>query len=219
MAIFAVIPAYNEEKTVAGVVKEVEKRVDKTFVINDASSDRTAELAKRAGATVISHKANRGLGGALRTGFATVLKTAKRDDIILTIDSYGQHDPAEILKFAEKISEGYDFVLGARDLSKYPLRKRIGNAVLTALTNIVCGTSLGDTESGFRAFRASALAKLDLHAERYQIAAEIILEVGRNKLRTANIKITSPKYRSGVTVWQGVQNFGYLLHRKFGKQS
>jgi glycosyltransferase involved in cell wall biosynthesis len=212
--LIAVVPAYNEEKTVADVVRQTKRYADKVIVVNDASVDSTAELAKRSGAQVVSHKANRGLGAALRTGFAAALKTAKPNDIIITIDSDGQHRPEDIPKFAAKINEGYDFVLGARDIKKYPLRKRIGNVLLTALTNLLSGTSLSDTESGFRAFRAAALSKLRLHAERYQIAAEIILEVGRNKLRTANVPIISPRYRKGVTVRQGIQNFVYLIRRK-----
>jgi glycosyltransferase involved in cell wall biosynthesis len=212
--LIVVMPAYNEEKTVGDVVRQTKKYADKVVVVNDASSDKTAEIAKRSGAQVISHDKNRGLGGALRTGFVEALEAAKPNDIIITLDSDGQHRPEDIPKFVAKINEGNDFVLGARDIKKYPLRKRFGNAVLTALTNIVSGTSLSDTESGFRAFRAAALTKLDLRAERYQIAAEIILEVGRKKLRAANVSIESPRYRKGVTVRQGLQNFGYLLKRK-----
>jgi len=216
--IIAIMPAYNEEKTIVDVIKRTKKYVDKLIVVNDASVDRTAALAAKAGAKVISHKVNRGLGGALRTGFEHVLESAKLTDIVITIDSDGQHNPEEIPKFVEKIEQGYDFILGARDLKMYPLRKRIGNTLLTTLTNLICKTSLADTESGFRAFRACALAKLDLHAERYQIAAEIIFEIGRNKLRSANVEIESPKYRSGVTVKQGVDNFIYVLKRKFSGQ-
>jgi len=214
MMIIAIMPAYNEEKTITDVLRKTKRYAGKIVVVNDASEDRTAELAVRAGATVVSHKKNRGLGAALRTGFEAALKTTRLTDVVMTIDADGQHNPDDIPKFVAKINEGYDFVLGARDLAKYPLRKRFGNTVLTALTNAVSGTSLSDTESGFRAFRAGALAKLDLHAERYQIAAEIILEVGRKKLRAANVHIRSQRYRKGVTVMHGIRNFVYVLQRK-----
>ena len=212
--ILAVMPAYNEEKTVAGVVRQTKRYAGKVIVVNDASADRTAEIAKRAGTTVISHKVNRGLGGALRTGFEAALKITRLTDIVITIDADDQHRPEDIPRFVKKINEGYDFVLGARNLQKYPLRKRFGNIVLSALTNFVSGTSLADTESGFRAFRAGALAKLDLRAERYQIAAEIVLEVGRKKLRATNVPITSPRYRKGVTVMHGIRNFLHVVRRK-----
>ncbi|MBI4170644.1 MAG: glycosyltransferase family 2 protein, partial [Candidatus Aenigmarchaeota archaeon] len=112
MKVAIVMPAYNEEKTIGSAVKGC-KRYGTVIVINDASKDKTAEVAKNAGATVITHKINRGLGGALRTGFDAALKTGA--DVIITIDADGQHLPEEIPKFINKIKEGYDFVLGARD--------------------------------------------------------------------------------------------------------
>ncbi|HJZ12759.1 MAG TPA: glycosyltransferase family 2 protein, partial [Acidobacteriota bacterium] len=184
-----VIPAYNEEKTVGRVVREA-KKYGKVVVVDDASHDKTAQEAKKAGATVISHKVNRGLGGALQTGFNAALKMGA--DIVVTIDADGQHKPEEIQQFIDRINRGYDFVLGARDLRKYPFVKKFGNFFLNNATNFVSGTNLKDTESGFRAFRADALRKMYIKAERYEIAVEIVFEVGRNKLRTINVPISSP---------------------------
>lgn len=209
--IVIVIPAYNEEKTVAAVVKRA-KKYGKVIVVDDASSDNTAATAREAGAIVVRHKANAGLGSALRSGFAKALQM--KADIIVTIDADCQHDPAEIKKFIELIEDGYDFVLGTRDLRSYPLVKKIGNFFLNGITNFVSGTHLKDTESGFRAFRASALRKLYLKAERYEIAVEIVFEVGRNKLKHTSIPIKSPRYVKGVGVWDGVKNFFYLMRRK-----
>ena len=209
--IVIVIPAYNEEKTVAPVVREA-KKYGKVVVVDDASSDDTAAAARVAGAVVVSHKTNQGLGSALRSGFATALKM--KADIVVTIDADGQHNPKEIRKFIDLIESGYDFALGTRDLRSYPLVKKIGNFFLNGITNFVSGTSLKDTESGFRAFRASALKKLHLKAKRYEIAVEIVFEVGRNKMRAASVPISSPSYVKGVGVWDGVKNFLYLLRRK-----
>lgn len=205
-----VMPAYNEEKTVGNAVKKC-KKYGAVIVVDDASKDRTAEIAKKAGAFVITHKINRGLGAALRTGFGYALKTDA--DIILTIDADGQHLPEEIPKFVKKIDEGYDFVLGARDLGRYPLIKKAGNFFLNAATNFVSGTRLKDTESGYRAFRKSALEKLSLKAERYEIAAEIVREIGRNRLKAANVKVKSPVYVKGVSVTDGIKNFLYILRK------
>jgi len=210
MKVVIVMPAHNEEKTVGTIVQAC-KKYGTVVVVNDASADRTTEIAKKAGAIVITHKVNRGLGAALRTGFAQALKL--NCDVIITIDSDGQHLPEDTPRFVEKIQEGYDFVLGARDLSKYPLIKRIGNFFLNAATNIIAGTNLKDTESGYRAFRKEALKKLTLKAERYEIAAEIIKEVGRNKLKAANIPIKSPVYVKGVGVKDGIKNFLYILRK------
>ena len=210
MNVVIVMPAHNEEKTLGATVSKC-KKYGTIIVINDASADKTAEAAKKSGAVVITHKINRGLGGALRTGFAAALKTGA--DVIITIDADGQHLPEEIPLFLKKIEEGYDFVLGARDLSKYPFVKKFGNFFLNGMTNMVSGTHLKDTESGFRAFTRAALTKLDLKAERYEIAAEIVKEVGRNKLKSTNVPITIPIYVKGVGVTDGIKNFLYILRK------
>ncbi len=210
MKLVMVMPAHNEEQTVGGAVRKCRK-YGKVVVVDDASTDKTAQLAKKAGATVITHKVNRGLGGALRTGFAAALKTDS--DVVITIDADGQHRPEEVPLFIKKIEEGYDFVLGARDLSNYPRIKKFGNFFLNGMTNFISGTHLKDTESGFRAFKKSALAKLDLKAERYEIAAEIVKEAGRNKLKSANVPITIPIYVKGVGVADGIRNFLYILRK------
>lgn len=206
-----VIPAYNEEKTVASVVRGA-KKYGKVIVVDDASKDSTVAEAKKAGALVVRHEVNRGLGAALRSGFKKAVQM--KADIVITIDADGQHNPAEIRKFVSLVQNGYDFVLGTRDLSSYPLVKKLGNFFLNGITNFVSGTHLRDTESGFRAFRTSALKKMYLKAERYEMAVEIVFEVGRNKLSHTSVPITSPRYVKGVGVWDGVKNFVYLLRRK-----
>ncbi|MBI4019336.1 MAG: glycosyltransferase family 2 protein [Candidatus Aenigmarchaeota archaeon] len=210
--IIAVMPAYNEEKTVFSAVQRTKSFVDKIIVVDDASFDATASLARKAGATVVSHEQNRGLGSALRTGFSKAL--SMKADIIITIDADGQHDPADIPKLIEKIKQGYGFVLGRRDLSKYPFIKKFGNLFLNAATNFISGTSLKDTESGSRAFSADSLKKLRLIAERYEIAVEIIFEVGRNNIKYTNVPIASPVYVKGVGIADGVKNFLFLMRRR-----
>lgn len=210
--IVAVMPAYNEEKTVGSVVKGALQHAGKVIVVDDCSSDRTSAAAKRAGALVVRHEVNRGLGASLRTGFGRAL--AMNADIILTIDADGQHAPQDIPKFISRIAAGYDFVLGERNLSKYPFVKKFGNFFLNMATNFISGTDLKDTESGFRAFTRNSLRKLHLRASRYEIAGEIIFEVGRNNLRTANVPIIIPVYVRGVGVFDGLKNFSYLLRRR-----
>ena len=211
MKVAIVMPAYNEEKTVGSIVKR-SKKYGQVIVVDDASKDNTSREARKAGATVIRHNTNKGLGSALRTGFAAALKL--KPDVVMTVDADGQHEPEEIKKFLNFIDGGYDFVLGERDLVEYPFVKKFGNFFLNWITNFVSGTRLKDTESGFRAFRAEGLKKLYLRAERYEIAVEIVFEVGRNKLRHTSVKISSPRYVKGVGVWDGVKNFLYLLRRK-----
>lgn len=209
--IVAVIPAYNEEKTIGWVVEETKKHVSRVIVVDDCSSDDTQKLAKKAGAIVIRHSVNKGLGSSLRDGFRAALKT--RADVVITLDGDGQHNPHEIPKFVKALKNN-DFVLGERDLSKYPFVKKFGNFFLNFATNFISGTNVKDTESGFRAFRASALRKFYLKSERYEIAVEIVFEAGRHGLKTANVPIDIPIYVKGVGVWDGIKNFAFLLHRR-----
>ena len=212
--VVAVMPAYNEEEHIGEVVARVKDYVDEIIVVDDCSADRTGEIARKAGARVLRHPANKGLGASLRDGIAEALRRGA--DVIITIDSDGQHRPEDIPKLLGKIAEGRDFVLGERDMSRYPLIKRIGNFLLTVLTDIVSGTTLRDTESGFRAFTAEAARKMRLGAERYEIAAEFILEVGLRGLTYANVRVASPLYHrgKGVSVADGFRNFLYLLRRR-----
>ncbi len=212
--IVAVMPAYNEEDRIADVIRKAMKYVDRIVVVDDCSSDRTGKIARELGCTVIRHRRNMGLGKSLRDGFEAALKMGA--DIVITIDADGQHDPSDIPKFIREINRGRDFVLGERDLSRYPLVKRIGNFFLTLLTDFISGTTLRDTESGFRAFRAEALKKLNLLAERYEIAGEIVLEVGLRGLSYSNVPVKSPRYHKGkgVSVLDGFHNFYYLLRRR-----
>ena len=211
MKIFIVIPAYNEEKTVAAAVLGA-KKYGKVVVIDDCSSDNTAKNAMKAGAIVVSNKSNMGLGGSLRTGFAKAL--SMKADVVITMDADGQHLPENIPRFLEKINGGYDFVLGERNLSKYPFVKKLGNFFLNVATNFISGTNVKDTESGFRAFKAAALRKLFLKSHRYEIAVEIIFEVGRNRLKSCNVPVSSPVYVRGVGMMDGIRNFLFLMHRR-----
>ena len=214
--IIAVIPAYNEEKTVGDVVRRAKKYVDEVVVVNDGSKDRTGKVAKKAGATVLNHKVNQGFGAALRTGMKYALR--KKADVIILLDADGQHKPEDIPKFVKAVRSGYDFVLGERDLRKYPLIKKIGNLFLTLAADFISGTYLRDTESGYRAFSRRGLQKIYpyLQGRKYEIAAEMIFAVGLFGLRYTNVKVDSPIYiyGKGVGVLDGIRNFRYLLKKR-----
>lgn len=211
MKVAIVIPAYNEEKTIGGVVKAA-RRYGRVIVVNDASADGTKDAAEKSGAAVINHGKNMGLGASLRDGFREALRT--KVDAVVTIDADGQHDAADIPRFLEKLGEGYEFVLGERDLSRYPFSKKLGNFFLNIATNLVSGTTLSDTESGFRAIRSDALRKFYMRSERYEIAVEMVFEAGRHGLKSVNVPIRSPLYVKGVGVVDGIKNFRYLMGRR-----
>src|SRR3990167_177119 len=103
MKISIIIPAYNEEKTLASVIKEARKYTNKIIVIDDASHDSTYKIAKREGAKVYKHEVNKGLGGALKTGLNKAIE--ENTDIAITLDADLQHDPNEIPSLIKPILE------------------------------------------------------------------------------------------------------------------
>ena len=147
-----VLPAYNE----AGVVGEVVRRLLQDFpqaeilVVDDCSSDTTAEEASANGARVISHKYNMGNGAAIKTG----ARHAK-GEILVFMDADGQHSADDVQKLLGKLEEGYDMVIGARDTSGQAGKRRmLGNFLLNKLASLLTGRKIKDLTSGFRAARA-----------------------------------------------------------------
>lgn len=211
--VVCIIPAYNEEKTIRNVIKRVKKFVDKIIVINDGSIDKTAEISKRAGAKVISYKKNQGVGYTSKIGLKEAIKM--KPNVILFIDGDGQLDPKYIPKFINAIKNGANYVSGWRDLSNYPLDRKIGNWGLTKLTNIFCPIGLHDTECGFRAMSLYTAKKIKLVGKRYEREMDFAYEIWRNKLKIKEIKIKVPIFHSKSAIKRGFKNFFFLLKRRF----
>ena len=187
MEICAVIPAHNEEISIGSVVLHAGKHVDRVVVIDDGSSDRTAELA---GAEVVHHEKKRGKGAALRTGFGA----ASDADVIVTIDADGQHNPAEIPRLLEPILAGEaDMVNGSRYLNgsdkNTPFYRRIGQSVLDAVTNLNSGLDITDTQSGFRAFGAQTVPVFRFKEDGLAIESSMLADAARAGLRIKEVEI------------------------------
>jgi len=150
LTVSVVIPAYNEEATIADVVVRVRK-VDPSFeivVVNDGSSDRTAECALDAGAEVVSHPYPIGNGAAIKAGIR-----ASTGRILVFLDADGQHPPEEIPKLLDKLRE-CDMAVGARTKDSSVSRFRtFGNWGLIKVANYLTGISIPDLTSGFRAIK------------------------------------------------------------------
>ena len=189
MKIVACMPAYNEEKTIAKIILLTQKHVDQVLVCDDGSTDLTAEIAEKMGATVISHKENMGKGAALRTLFKKAIE--EQADIIVTLDSDGQHDPTEIPKLIEPILAGKaDITIGHRLQSKeMPLYRRIGNKLLTALLRKAAKAPVLDTQSGFRAYSRKALQAITIDIDTMAVDSHIIVEATRKGLRVKEVPV------------------------------
>lgn len=157
MKITIVIPAKNEAQNITAVLQNINalKLDAEILVINDGSSDNTAELAQQEGARVISHPYCQGNGAAIKTGARNA-----QGEIIVFMDGDGQHNPVDIPDFLQKLDEGYDMVVGARNpKSQASLFRRIGNAFYNRFASIMTGHRIEDLTSGFRAVRTDKFRK------------------------------------------------------------
>jgi len=215
----AVIPAFNEERHVADVVRSTSRVADCVVVVNDGSTDQTREMAERAGALVISHMTNRGLGGALRTGIRAALASGAH--AIVTLDSDGQHDPDDIPRLVAPIeTDSADFVIGCRliDPTGMPLTRRIANRLADTTTCWILGARLKDTQSGFRAFSRRAAEALTIRSSRMEVSSEIAVQMARKGMRIAHIPIAA-KYSAyslskGQSFAVGLQTLVRLILRR-----
>ncbi|WP_428354707.1 glycosyltransferase family 2 protein [Methyloprofundus sp.] len=157
MKITIVLPAKNEAQNITAVLQSIQSlELDaEVLVINDGSTDNTAELAELAGATVISHPYSQGNGAAIKTGARNA-----SGEITIFMDGDGQHNPVDIPMFLEKMAEGYDMVVGARNVkSQASLLRRFGNAFYNRFATLMTGHKIDDLTSGFRAVKTNKFKK------------------------------------------------------------
>jgi glycosyltransferase involved in cell wall biosynthesis len=219
MKTVAVVPAYNEGNTVSGVVRSLCGVVDEVIVVDDGSADRTGSVAQAAGARVVRHFINRGLGAAIGTGIAAALRADAR--LIVTFDADGQHDAADVARMFEPLRSGRaDVTIGARTMDRQlmPRTRRIANWLGNALTYVLFGLWVQDSQSGLRAFTSDAAAALDLRCDRMEVSSEIIREIRRQKLRLEEVPIrpvyTEYSMSKGQGFVTGLKTAGkLLLHR------
>lgn len=190
--ITVILPAYNEEISIGSIVLLTKLYADNVIVVDDGSSDRTAEVARIAGAEVVQHETNQGKGVALKTGFTTAYGLGA--DVIVTMDSDGQHNPAEISKLVDPIVKGEaDIVNGSRYLSgmdkNTPADRRVGQTILDGVTNLNSGLQITDSQSGFRAFAASTKDIFRFKAQGMAIESEMLADAGKSGLRIKEVEI------------------------------
>ncbi len=166
MKMLTAIPVYNEEKHVCAVLQEVRRYSPHLLVINDGSTDRTAELlARLPDIDVVTHPQNRGYGAALISAFEYTL--AHDYDVLVTMDCDGQHEPSRIPVLLESIHDA-DIVSGSRYLRDFrqnsfaPEDRRRINQIITEELNERLGLDLTDAFCGFKAYRREALARLHI---------------------------------------------------------
>lgn len=195
-----IIPARDEVETISRVVTMVKEYVDDVIVIDDGSHDETGATALKAGALVVTHPLNRGVGAALRTGYRVALQ--KKADYIIQVDGDFQHDPHYIPALLEQAQTGHDMVIGSRFLNpshrEYNVTRRSGIKFFSWVVNLLSPLHVTDVTSGFRCYRAAALAQLSSLSDHHW-ALEQTLEAARKKMKIKEISVEMPVRRKGVS--------------------
>lgn len=194
----AIVPALNEAGTIAQVITGLRNRITRVVVVDDGSSDATADLARAAGATVIAHAEPQGKGQAVRTGLAHVL--AEPDvELVVILDGDMQHLPEESGHLIDTaVATGADLVVGEREFDRatMPLSRYYANRYGSAALSSFTGVPLRDTQCGYRLFRADILRRLRLRATGYDIETEMLIKVSRLGGRIVSVPV-SARYGSG----------------------
>jgi len=206
MKLIVIIPAFNEENSICDLLGRMPDLKDRGIqlipvVIDDGSHDRTAEFARLAGAVVLKHETNAGLGKSFQDGLEYSLENDA--DIMVNIDADLQYDPADIEKLVQPIlDQKADFVTADRFFeengkkirpSNMPAMKFGGNQIMTWLVNSLARANLGDVSSGFRAYNREAILNLNLTGK-YTYTHETILDLAFKRLRLLSIPIDVKYY-------------------------
>lgn len=186
------IPAFNEERSISTIVTSARKYADEVVVVDDGSIDRTAELARIAGAIVVRHRINRGAGAATATCFEQA--RIRQADVLVTLDGDGQHNPDEIpALIAPVLNDNADLVIGSRFLKSYeniPTYRKIGIDIISWLCNYRSNTRISDTQSCFRTYGRTAINSLQCEDYGYGFSVELLIKAQKNGLRLAEVPIS-----------------------------
>jgi glycosyltransferase involved in cell wall biosynthesis len=189
--VVAVVPAYNEELAIGSVVLETKKHVEEVIVVDDGSTDRTAEIAGLAGAIVLRLGQNYGKAQALMKGFDLARQNGFTVGVML--DGDGQHNPNELPSLISPILEGEaDLVIGSRHLHNghdIPRYRRAGQKVLDVVTSAGANQKVTDSQSGFRALSKKAMDNLDFESKGFNIESDMIVHFSQKGLKVKEVPI------------------------------
>lgn len=199
--VIAAIPCYNTQDFIGDVVTRAARQVERVVVIDDGCRDKTAEIARRAGAEVVSHGVNKGYGEAIKSCLEAGRKAGA--DILVTLDGDGQHRPEEINALIAPIASGEaDVVIGSRlsgASGNMPAYRRFGIKVITLLFNLGSKTRLEDAQSGFRAYSSRALKAISATCRGMDASVEIIIQARKAGLRIREVPVSCRYHANSST--------------------
>jgi glycosyltransferase involved in cell wall biosynthesis len=187
-----IIPAYNPGTVIVDILLGVAKHVprENILVVDDGSTDHTADRVKQLGISFCRHGHNRGKGAALASGIE--MQLTRGAELLLLLDADGQHDPADIPRFLNALTDEYDLLIGDRSGARgeMPLSRRFSNRLSSLIVSWITGRHLPDSQNGFRLIRANVLRQLELVSEHFEFETELLLKAERAGFRTGTLPIT-----------------------------
>lgn len=198
MKICGVIPAFNNESTIETVVKQTKRHIEHVIVVDDGSSDKTAEIAEDAGAHVIRVPTNKGKGNALRASFKYALD--HKYDAIITLDADLQHDPSEIPKFLEHYRVFHSKIIIGNRLGhkeKVPRVRYVPNRIGTFLYSLLIGQPVEDSQCGFRLYDREIMQTIHILNDGFEAEADVLLRAGKRGYKIGFVPIKTIYFMDG----------------------
>jgi glycosyltransferase involved in cell wall biosynthesis len=187
------LPGYNVARHLPEVVADLRAELPEATIllVDDGSADDTAATGRQLGLTVLEHSVNQGKGMALRTGFAAAVESGAA--AVITMDSDGQHRPAEATRFIEAWEGGADVIVGNRmqDNDNMPWLRKRTNEFTSHVISKLAGAHIPDTQNGYRLFDTKVLRGITLESERYDLESEILIRAARHGFSIASVPVTT----------------------------
>jgi glycosyltransferase involved in cell wall biosynthesis len=186
--IAGIIPAYQAAPSVGDVVRGTLEILPEVLVVDDGSTDGTADAARQAGARVISHPGNLGKGAALSTAFRDLF--GRGFEAVLTLDADGQHLPGEIPKLLAARAEG-DLILGVRDhlFGEMSTVRRLSNRLSSKAISFAAGTQLSDIQTGFRLYSKRLIDAVGFPEARFEAESAVVVRAARRGFRVVTLPV------------------------------
>jgi glycosyltransferase involved in cell wall biosynthesis len=220
--VIVALPAYNEERYIAGIVGKATQYTDIVFVLDDGSTDDTAWEAMGAGAEVIQHLENKGYGATIQD----ILSAVRGTDfgVLVIMDADNQHDVADIPKLLQAIQDEADLVIGCRVGKDVPFFRRIGGTILSVFTWMLSGVWVRDSQCGFRAYSKRAVELIRPRENGMAVSSEIVALASWNGLKIVEVPIAirysadssthNPWKQGFYTLWRIVV---MMMKRRLGR--
>ena len=192
MKTVVLMPAYNSAPFIGGLIERVMSLGISVLIVDDGSTDNSADIACAAKAMVLKHKINKGKGAALRTGIEYLKNTDC--EIVIMMDSDGQHQPEEIKDFLKRHAlTKAPVVIGDRmtNTARMPFLRRATNMFMSGIISKICRQVIADSQCGFRLVEKRVLDAIELKSSNYEIESEMLIKASREGFKIDSISIST----------------------------